>query len=102
MRFGRANEVGQLDWTGEDAPLGELDVARQAPYDPSPERERMRGWIAVALLAILAVIVLISLLTVAFHWAPTDDLVRVLGLLFAPIVGLVGAATGFYFGSRKE
>ena len=62
----------------------------------------MRGWIALVLLAILALIVVVSLLTVALGWAPTEDLVRVLGLLFAPIVGLVGAATGFYFGSRKE
>lgn len=90
-----------LDWTAEDAAFDDIDIADEAPYDPDPERERMRGWIAIGLLALLSFVVISSLITVAARWAPTEDVVRVLGLLFAPLVGLVGAATGFYYGSRQ-
>ena len=70
------------------------------PYDPSKDRESVRGWIALSLISLLAVVVLFSF---AFTWAHPDrsrDLHDLLALLLGPLVALVGAATGYYFGSQ--
>jgi hypothetical protein len=71
-------------------------------YDPSRAREWMRGGIAGALLAILAVTVLLPWLVVAKKWLEVDDLESLLSTILTPLVGLVGAVTGFYFGERSS
>jgi len=62
----------------------------------------MRGVIAAALLAILAVTVLLPWLAVAKKWLIMDDLESLLCAVLTPLVGLVGAATGFYFGEKSS
>jgi hypothetical protein len=51
------------------------------------------------LIALLIAMVLISFVMLWF--LPTsrfDSLMRLLQIIFAPIIGLVGAVTGFYYG----
>jgi hypothetical protein len=73
-------------------------------YDPSEDRERKRGQIALGLIGLLAGIAAVSLLFVMFAaTAERADAVKgVVELLFGPIVGLVGAVTGFYFGAKSK
>ena len=75
------------------------------PYDPAPEREKKRGIIALVLVsALCGIIVLAFLYMFIFPAASTDieALKSLLEIIFAPIVGLVGAVTGFYFGEKSR
>ncbi len=85
------------DFTSEpDAPTPEVQAK---PYDPEPEREKKRGQMAIGLLALLASVIVGSFLSLWFKWAGTDDLLKVLNVVFGSLIGLVGAVTGFYYGS---
>ncbi len=48
----------------------------------------------------LGFIVVGSFLTLWFDWATSEQLLDLLGLIFAPIIGLFGAVTGFYYGEK--
>ena len=63
-------------------------------------QEKTRGQIAGWLVALLFVIVLAAF---ASLWAKAAmaDLKQILELLVAPVIALVGTATGFYFGGKK-
>lgn len=85
-------------------------------YDPARERETKRGQIALRLLTLLMLLTLapfalalargICVRAVAEAGAcagfPEIDLTAVMQLVFTPVVALVGAATGFYFGEKKN
>jgi hypothetical protein len=77
--------------------------------DPERTRERMRGRIALALIFSLIFVVLATfgyLLLLSRNFGPltTDDLnvlIPMVGTtLLMPLVGLIGAVTGFYFGGQ--
>lgn len=84
-------------------------------YDPSKERESVRSQIALRLVSLLAVIVVapFALLLLGIGCdalGPGSDICRripvvtlkeVMDSLLTPMVGLVGAVTGFYFGENK-
>jgi hypothetical protein len=71
------------------------------PFDPEPQRERIRGRIAQILLGMLGAVILLAFISV---WAKFDaEILRtVLTIIFGPLVTLVSAATGFYYGSRAS
>ena len=86
-------------------------------YDPSEDREHKRGQIALWLIWLLAFIVIGGMLlslgpfvctAIAGKESATcktlsiDDVKTVIETLLTPIVGLVGAVTGFYFGKIKD
>lgn len=60
-------------------------------------REWIRAGLAFGLLLLLAAVVLIIVLNKSAAEAK-----EFLGLLLAPLVGLVGAATGFYYGGKEK
>ncbi len=70
------------------------------PYDPEPLREQLRGWIAVGLLILLALVVAAALAAL-FLRIDSNSIKDVISLILSPIVGLVSAVTGFYYGSTK-
>lgn len=95
------------------APAGVRPVVEK-PYDPAPDRENVRGTIALALVwtlvAVIAIVVLAGVVTVYACQgkdACTADTVEmktfriVIELVFTPLLGLVGAVTGFYFGEKS-
>lgn len=88
----------ELDLTEEPEPE---DIVRpvERPYDPAPERERVRGYIAIGLTA--AVILFAGLVTVlvACNELSVDQLQKLV-LYFTPLVALSGTALGFYFGGH--
>ena len=88
----------ELDLT-EEPESGQVVRPVERPYDPSPERERVRGYIAIGLTA--AVIAFAALVTVlvACNLLSVDE-VEKLELYFTPLVALSGTALGFYFGGH--
>lgn len=70
------------------------------PYRPDRERERIRGWLALGLAGMLAAVLLISWREFALG-RPVDQIADMFQATLAPLIGLVGAATGFYFGDRR-
>lgn len=84
--------------------LGDVaPVPETSPYDPAPEREKIRGEIARVLVWALVLFLGFALLSSWIFMAPDNRqaLVDVLQLIIGPLIGLVGAVTGFYFGERK-
>lgn len=71
------------------------------PYRPDRERERIRGWLALALACMLAAVLLVSWGEFAVGTRSVDEIADMLQATLAPLIGLVGAATGFYFGDRR-
>jgi hypothetical protein len=87
-------------------------VFRRPATDPGIEgtRERIRGKIAMSLIVTLIVVVLATLvyltwLSFGLANVGTDDLNTVIPMvgttLLTPLVGLIGAVTGFYYGGQQ-
>jgi hypothetical protein len=69
-------------------------------FDPNRHREWLRGIIALALVGALGLMLWRSFVIVG---GPGDmGLKDLLATTFAPVVALVGAATGFYYGERAR
>jgi hypothetical protein len=69
------------------------------PFDPAPQRERMRGVLAAAL-----VVLLIAEVGFAFYLisdGKADALRDVFSLVFGATTTLIGTAIGFYFGQMS-
>lgn len=65
-------------------------------------RERARLILAGSLIAILFLVVFFAFVTIwrdEYDAAMVGDLLK---LVFAPLVALVGAATGFYYGTKQR
>jgi hypothetical protein len=80
-----------------------LSIVGSQPYNPAQDREKLRGKIALVLVVILGFIVVSAVVFVFIN--PVNGLGAmkpVLDVLLAPIVGLVGAVTGFYFGEKAK
>ena len=89
------------------APSDELPTSITTErYDQERARDKAREAIAYALVAILAGTIIATLVLCAWLVGPydadgnADRLVRVLNIVFGPIITLVGSATGFYFGAQ--
>ncbi len=76
-------------------------VPKEFISDEPVSRERMRGCIALLLVGILIVQIIFAFLAVVMKWLTIDEIKELFSLIFSPTIGLVGAATGFYFGSKR-
>jgi len=93
---------------GADGPIHEVPVdvdsfsqVRVREIGPSLElrQEWTRSWLALILVALLAAVVLLPLLFVYLdRWDPVKEWFQA---ALPAIVGLVGSAMGFYFGTRN-
>ena len=98
----------ELDLTaraGETESSAGLSRPELKPYDPAPEREQKRGLIALILVSALCGIIVLAFAYAALmpsSTATTEALKSLLEIVFAPIVGLVGAVTGFYIGEKSR
>jgi hypothetical protein len=59
-------------------------------------------FIAHWLLAMLSGVLFVSWLSVILSLATFEDVQALMTIVFAPMIGLVGAATGFYFGEKSS
>jgi hypothetical protein len=73
-----------------------------AIWNPEPARERIRGAIAVGLVALLALIALGAIVLLATDTLSLDEVEGLLAAVFAPLLALAGTALGFYFGGQRR
>jgi hypothetical protein len=71
------------------------------PYDPSRDRERLRGTLAKLLLALLAVVAIGPVAALIFSQIDGAALKDILAGVFTPLLGVFGTITGFYFGNAQ-
>lgn len=69
---------------------------------PARRVERTRALLAFLLLILLSLTVLGLLLLVGLKRITTGELIDIAGVLIAPIVGLLGAAAGYYYGRSSK
>jgi hypothetical protein len=69
------------------------------PYDPEPERERLRGVLALVIVGLFVFVILLGFLLFTFTTRPADELKDFLVLVITPVTSLVSAVVGFYYGS---
>ncbi len=98
--------IREIDLTADEpestAP-SEIPIFEASPVQQS--RERIRGTLALVLVGLLSALVLLVLGSVVFgtHTADSVDTIKeVLAIILGPVVGLVGAVTGFYFGEQSR
>jgi hypothetical protein len=95
--------VTPLDVGGERPPTA---VAARGPapekYDPEPQREKLRGYVAVGLVVLFALAIAASF--VSFRWFPekTADPNEFLPLVLTPLTSVVSAVVGFYYGAQTR
>lgn len=69
-------------------------------YDPRPLEDKARRRIAYSLIGLFAIVVLVLQAMVIFN-AITVDEIKDFGVIVGPLVALVSAATGFYYGTKN-
>ncbi len=70
------------------------------PFDPAQQRERIRGWLALALLGLVGAEVAAAFVFLAVEPVP-DAMREVFSLVFGATTTLLGTALGFYFGQMS-
>lgn len=74
---------------------------KEEPYDPRQQEDSARRRIAYVLLSILGLVVIWALGVASFFPNSIESVLKMLQIILGPIIALVSAATGFYFGSKK-
>jgi len=90
-----------LDFTAESVPEPAQTV-RTIPYDPRPQEDTARRSIAYILLGILAVAIFAAIAILAVWPDRLEPLLKLYQFIFTPLVALVSAATGFYYGTKSR
>jgi hypothetical protein len=102
---GERNLPEELDLTHyAEERASETSAAFTPPTVRDPiegRREWVRSALAGALILLLFFVVVITFVGALASADPMSNLRSVLEIVLAPIIGLVGAVTGFYFGEKK-
>jgi len=93
-----------LDLTGEPPvgpTAGTAPALATTPYDPSQDREHLRGTLAKLLLALLTVVAIGPVVALIFDKIDVATLKDILAGVFTPLLAVFGTITGFYFGNAQ-
>lgn len=97
------SDLNELDFRGDKEGDGELQVGPPhigPPYDPRPQEDGARRAIAYLLIGLLWVVVGAIFILVAFGSINVAD-IKEFAVILGPVVTLVSAATGFYYGTKS-
>ncbi len=83
-----------------DQPVRQDDDFNKALYDPRPHEDEARRKIAYWLLGILSVL-LIWILGLVSLGTITIEQLKEFSIILGPVITLVSAATGFYYGTKQ-
>jgi hypothetical protein len=100
----------EADRTARREAAGQIPTKR---YDPGQDRERTRGkiaerlvWTLIGLIAATFVLLVVNIAVCSGNTCNAtvtnlENVKTIITLLLTPIVGLVGAVTGFYYGAKS-
>ncbi|WP_416204036.1 hypothetical protein [Xanthomonas euvesicatoria] len=94
-------ELGEIINQTQPLDISDLPAQQTEPYDPNKALDHARKNVAYLLIWLLVSVCGFTLIALAFG-APSEVMLHALELLLSPITALVGAATGFYFGTRSS
>jgi len=88
----------------EDGTIEDFPSPVLAAYDPTEDREKIRGTIALILVLALVGVLVFAVVSswIVMNTENRDALMKVLEVVLAPLVALVGAVTGFYYGEKSK
>jgi hypothetical protein len=92
-------EIKSKDFSAERP---EKTIVRTESYDPRPAEDSARRTIAYLLIGLLIWICVSSLCLVIALPDYLEKIMRLLELILSPVVALVSAATGFYYGTKTN
>jgi hypothetical protein len=84
--------------TGTLKPINLEEIQRGVAKGVDLRRESARGTVAAMIIGALLIVIIASF-GLMFSSRQISDIKDVVELLIAPVIGIVGAVTGFYFGS---
>ena len=92
-----------LDATvAQGALVSAFETPSEERYDPGKYQDTTRSYIAYWLLSLLTLLVLGGFgMLFAVETVTFENFKSILELIFGPIIALVSAATGFYFGAQQ-
>lgn len=89
--------------TAPDGELpGLLPPTAGETWNPGKHLATSRRFIAHWLLAMLSGLLTLSWMSLLLRLVAFEDVQALMTIVFAPLIGLVGAATGFYFGEKSS
>jgi hypothetical protein len=78
--------------------LGASRTPHLQPYDPAPQREKMRNWIGKGVLMSTA----LAGLGVIINGVAGGDNEQAVTAVFTGLIGVAGTIVGFYFGGKDK
>ena len=91
-----------LDFSEDQAIISPTELAYiSEEYDPRPQEDQARRNIAYLLIALLFVLISGILILTAFQTIEIKD-IKEFAVILGPVVTLVSAATGFYYGTKNN
>jgi hypothetical protein len=91
-----------LDYSGEETNPTQSIPAPQAvgQYDPRPHEDGARRTIAYILIGLLCGVIAAIFILLSFGSIAVSE-IKEFGFILGPVVTLVSAATGFYYGTKS-
>lgn len=80
--------------------VGAPDVPTLQPFDPEPERERVRSRLAHILIGYVVFISTVLMFAVLFKVSTVNDAKELASLFITPALALTGAAIAFYYAGK--
>jgi hypothetical protein len=97
-----SGDESALDFSSEVPSEDELPGPQLGgTYDPRPQEDSARRYIAYALIGLLWLVVAAMLILTASRVLTPND-IKEFSVILGPIVTLVSAATGFYYGTKTN
>lgn len=94
------DNTSPLDLTSEVSTIREFNFSDK-PYDPRPHEDAARRRIAYSLIALLFIVVILIFILLATGIITVSD-IKEFSVILGPLVTLVSAATGFYYGTKSK
>jgi hypothetical protein len=91
----QTGEVIEFDWSSQPGPPGPTEKSARKVEDT-------RANLAYALVGLLALTVIGLFALLISGGVPADSFAEVAGIMVSPLIGLVGAVTGYYYGKADQ
>lgn len=95
-------DADQLDARRPSSGEAKSVKVKAEPYDSRPYEDKARRYIAYLLIWLLIAICLTSFALVMMWPQKLADVLQLIQIILSPVVALVSAATGFYYGTKTK